>query len=54
MADIPSEKTSDVTNGQASNVKIYVTRSTTSDMTNNIESGVISNVTNGMTSDMIS
>ena len=50
MADIPSEKTSDVTNDQASNVKIYVTRGTTNDMTNNIESSVISNVT----SDMIS
>ena len=29
MADIPSEKTSDVTNDQASNVKIDVTRGTT-------------------------
>ena len=32
MADIPSEKKSDVTNDQASNVKIDVTRGTTCDV----------------------
>ena len=44
MANVPSEKTSDVTNDQTSNVKIDVTRGSTcdvtSDMTNNIKGGV--------------